>query len=103
VLLLFALSQSFTYDAACVGPCVVQIACDTSVKGEGCGGSTQGDYRHTSNKWANQIDQYFGSSRIRLMGNFSVSTGGPVVVGNATVNETGEEMERIPAACSLLV
>lgn len=87
--------RSFTYDAACVGPCIVQIGCEKSVKGEGCSGATQGDYLHSLNRWAKDIDEYFKRSQIRLMGNFSVSSGGPVLVGNATTNKTVYPTEQI--------
>ncbi len=79
--------SSFTYDMGCVGPCVVGLGCASAVGAPGCHGPTHGDYRHKEMEKARSWDKFDGESVLRIIGNFTL-TSGDVLVGNSTNNRT---------------
>jgi len=86
--------DSFTYDMACVGPCVIGLGCSSSSGARGCNGKTGGDYRHTEMSKAVRYDNFEGENILRILGNFTL-TGGDVTTGNTTNNITRFVTEQI--------
>ena len=92
------MDQAYTYDMACVGPCVIGLACRSSngVWNTGCNGPTHGDYRHPMLKEDRDFRDFNKELVLRIIGNFTLyRTSLSVLVGNTTDNKTVAAMEQI--------
>lgn len=88
--------HAYTYDMACVGPCVIGLACSSSTGGFGCNGPTHGDYRHPINKDIVDFKGFDGKHVVRVIGNFTLYRPNiNVIVGNSTQNRTVQASEHI--------
>ena len=88
------MEDAYTYDMACVGPCVIALACESSTGSYGCNGPTHGDYRHPLNADGVAKKKFDKKAVVRVIGNFTLYRPTlDVLVGNTTENQTIQAVE----------
>ena len=82
-------NNAYTYDPACVGPCLLGLNCDGDpFPTPDCKGAPDGDYRHPINALRKSLLGFEEQHVLRILGNFTLYRGTTqVTVGNKTHNQ----------------